>query len=232
MDAPPGIPRRGNESHTKNSSPQIDGAPGSLKVRVLLWAIAVLVPLSCFFGVRLTMVQVGNHLAQTRAELDELLLADAQSLARKQGIRWDEERELAYAAAIAAYNNLPVGMFWQFRRWENGSKMYAWGQIVRDGSVRSLFLPSQQQVAQAGRTIRQSWDWFMYANRKKIQASLKSRGIKGPANMERVLGDRDLRAQFVTYVVEKIWRARANRKNQIRFILDAWEKWDKERGGL
>ena len=229
MDPAPGIPGRNNASHKEKNRAQADG-PGPLKIRVLAWTVLVLAPLACYFGVTIAMVQMQDLLAQNRDELDELLLADAQAHAARMGIRWDEERELAKAAAIADYNGIPIGLFWQFRRWENGSKLYAWGQVVRAGSVRALFMPSDQQVAQAARTIAQAWHWFALINAEKIRASLEKRGIKGRATMAQILGDRELRKDFVTFVVEKIWRARARRKDQIRFILGAWEKWDTERG--
>lgn len=223
MDAAPWLFRGGNASHPARS-------PTQMKLRALAWAVVVLVPLSCFFGISLALDRMQTLHESVRGELDELLLADAQALAAKQGIRWDEERELADVAALAAYNGIPVGLGWQFRLWENGSKLYAWGQIVRDGSVRALFKPTRQQAAQAMRTLRRAYQWFLLAHSKEVKESLKKRGLKLQTSPQRVLDDPAIRRQFVRFIVEDVWRARSGRKKQNAFILGAWEKWDTERG--
>lgn len=176
---------------------------------------------------RIRMDAVGS---QARSDLHELMLGHAQAHAAKKGIKWDEERELANVAAMALYNNVPVGMIWPFRKWENGADLYEWGQIVRAGSVRALFWPSKQQSWQAGRTIRNSYPWFVLAHAEEIKANLKERGLKPGISMELLLADQEMRELFVGYVVNQVWKARARRKQQKAFIISKWNQWDNERG--
>lgn len=192
----------------------------------LLWLVAI----SAGFAIQESLTRMDQIGGRARSDLHELMLGHAQTHASKRGIKWSEDKELANAAAMAHYNNVPIGMIWQFRKWENGADLYAWGQIVRASSVKALFWPTKQQSWQAGRTIRQAYPWFMMQYPKEIKASMLKRGLKGPMSMEKLLGDPELRDLFVTYVVDRMWKARAHRKSQKAFIIKQWDKWDNERG--
>ncbi len=176
---------------------------------------------------RLQMDQIGG---QARSDLKELMLGHAQTHASKRGIKWSEERELANVAALADYNEVPVGMLWPFRKWENGADLYEWGQIISASSLKALFWPTKQQSWQAGRTIRKDYPWFMLEHADAVRASLERRSLRPGIGMELLLEDRALRDLFVGHVVNRAWKARARRKSQKAFILDQWEKWDTERG--
>lgn len=193
---------------------------------VMLWLIAT----SAWFGIEKSLERMDTMGSQARSDLHELMLGHAQAHAAKKGIKWDEDRELANVAAMAGYNNVPVGMIWPFRKWENGADLYEWGQIVRAGSVRALFWPSKQQSWQAGRTIRNAYPWFVLAHAEEIRRNLKRRGLKPGISMELLLEDDALRLFFVSYVVDHTWKARARRKQQKAFILSKWNQWDNERG--
>lgn len=206
-------------------------------MRISRWVLAysaflAMVPSAAFLGMFISLSRVEDMRDQTKAELHELMLGHAQTHASKRGIKWSEERELANVAALANYNEVPVGMLWPFRKWENGADLYEWGQVVSASSVKALFWPTKQQSWQAGRTIRKDYPWFMLEHADTVRKSLKERGLKPGIGMELLLEDPVLRDLFVGHVVDRVWKARARRKSQKAFILKQWEKWDNERGSL
>jgi hypothetical protein len=202
-------------------------------MRVPEFIVTALLAVGAYFaGVSKSNLAAESTIIQLEESIEERLVAETHELARRRGIRWDET-ELTYAAPIAAYADIPIGLAWQFRVWENGGPYVAWGQIVRDESVRSLFRPSRQQAAQAIRTLRRGAFWFAVVDTRGNQLAKeiwakhnKNHGVPDP---EILLENSRIREPLVKFIVNEAWRARGDRYGQSTAIIEWWNKWDRER---
>lgn len=180
-----------------------------------------------------------KSVSRMEAAINELNLAEAQELCRREGVRYDG-KELSDITILARYSDVPIGLAWQFRKAENGSRLYSWGQVVRDQSVRSLWSPSKQQAAQAIRTLRIAAFWFAVEHGQECRAFLarwrlakyKKAFMWEPdmPGIDALLQDRTIRPLLVNYIVEKVWRSRAGRADMKTSIQEGWSKWESERG--
>jgi hypothetical protein len=164
-----------------------------------------------------------------------VVLGEAQKAANRRGIKWDSEKELAETALLAEYSGIPAGLAWQFRKWENGAKIYAWGQIGYKDALMGLFEPTRRQPAQAVRTLRIGTFWWAvaWASRNPVRAREALARIDWSVGLPDalVLTSRpENRGPYAKFLIEKAWKARAGRSGQYDFVLAEWNAWDEERG--
>lgn len=94
-------------------------------------------------------VQIIRH---AELALKNLTIAEAQAVAKLNGIRWSD-REFVESAIYAGLHDIPPMLLQRVRKFENGGLVYPYGQHNKMSEVRATTPPLRQGMHQASITI-------------------------------------------------------------------------------
>lgn len=178
-------------------------------VAIILGSWAFLI----FSHAKITMDSDAERITlELRAELREVMVAEAQKIAAINGIRWSPE-EFPIAASYAEKYDLPPAAVIAVMKIENGGLVYKMGVHKVHRGIRATTKPTEQQFDAACRLLNRGRSWLMIERPDLYAKFIKKHGKRAePEEFIRMFPE-----EYWDFIGNQVYKPAAHRKAWIDF---------------